>query len=65
MKRTVRIVVNSDSEIFAIIDGAVYGPYKNEKAALDSIKSNTLKFFSNDVDGYWLLKTYSYGGKHI
>lgn len=65
MKLTVRIVVNSDSKVFAIIDGAVYGPYKNEKAALDSIKSNTLKFFSNDVDGYWLLKTYSYGGKHI
>ena len=51
MKRTVRIVVNSDSKVFAIIEGAVYGPYKNEKAAVDSIKSNTLKFFSNDVDG--------------
>lgn len=62
MKRTVRIVVNSDSKVFVIIDGAVYGPYKNEKAALDSIKSNTLKFFSNDVDGYWLLKSYSYEG---
>ena len=62
MKRTVRIVVNSDSEIFAIIDGAVYGPYRNGKSALDSIKSNTLKFFSNDVDGYWLLKSYSYEG---
>lgn len=62
MKRTVRIVVNSDSKVFAIVDGAVYGPYKNGKAALDSIKSNTLKFFSNDVDGYWLLKTYSYEG---
>ena len=62
MKRTVRIVVNSGSKVFAIVDGAVYGPYKNEKAALDSIKSNTLKFFSNDVDGYWLLKTYSYEG---
>lgn len=62
MKRTVRIVVNSDSRVFAIVDGAVYGPYKNEKSALDSIKSNTLKLFSNDVDGYWLLKTYSYEG---
>lgn len=54
--------MNSDSRVFAIVDGAVYGPYKNEKSALDSIKSNTLKFFSNDVDGYWLLKTYSYEG---
>ena len=54
--------MNSDSEIFAIIDGAVYGPYRNEKSALDSIKSNALKFFSNDVDGYWLLKLYSYEG---
>lgn len=62
MKHTVRIVVNSDSKIFAIIEGAVYGPYKNEKAVVDSIKSNTLKFFSNDVDGYWLLKSYSYEG---
>lgn len=62
MKRTVRIVVNSDSRVFAIVDGAVYGPYKNEKSTLDSIKSNALKFFSNDVDGYWLLKTYSYEG---
>ena len=62
MKLTVRIVVNSDGRIFAIIDGAVYGPYKNEKAALDSIKSNTLKFFSNDVDGYWLLRSYNYEG---
>lgn len=62
MKRTVRIVVNSDSKVFAIVEGAVYGPYKNEKAAVDSFKSNTLKFFSNDVDGYWLLKSYSYEG---
>lgn len=62
MKRIVRIVVNSDSGIFAIIDGAVYGPYKNEKEALGSIKSNTLRFFSNDVDGYWLLKSYRYEG---
>lgn len=62
MKRIVRIVVNSDSEIFAIIDGAVYGPYRNEKEALGSIKSNTLRFFSNDVDGYWLLKSYKYEG---
>lgn len=54
--------MNSDSEIFAIIDGAVYGPYRNEKEALGSIKSNTLKFFSNDVDGYWLLKSYRYKG---
>ena len=54
--------MNSDSRVFAIVDGAVYGPYKNEKTTLDSIKSNALKFFSNDVDGYWLLKTYSYEG---